>query len=350
MGGNAYMVNLIKQNKNTLNVNATDANFDSTLAATNRMLKQQTLESTLTFNSQDNDTAYFSLSLKNLAGHKFPSGYPSRRAVVLFKVKDQSGNIMFQSGVLNNDYELVNADTYLPHYNVINSPQKVQIYEMVMGDVNGNKTSILERAAVALKDNRIPPKGFTSTHSVYDTVKIVANAYTDEDFNKNSNGDEGTGTDVIHYHVPIYGYSGKLYVEAEVIYQTIPFHFLGELFQDSTPEIEQFKTMFNSSDRTPVVITKDTMSVNVITVKASEIAPFNLIISPNPTTDGFIHLTGVNLRIDNISIYSNDGRLIQDIQNLYQSKYKMQLPLTPGIYYLVINTDKKRYTQKIMRL
>ncbi len=350
MGGNAYMVNLIKQNKNALNVNAPDANFDSTIAATNRMLLHQTLQSTLTFNSQDNDTAYFSFSLKNLAGHKFPSGYPSRRAIVLFTVKDSTGNNMFQSGVLNTDYELVDPDTYLPHYNVINSPQKVQIYEMVMGDVNGDKTSILERAATALKDNRLPPAGFSSSHSVYDTVKIIANAYTDPDFNKNTNGDEGTGTDIIHYHIPIYGYTGKLFVEAQVLYQTIPFHFLGELFQDSTPEIELFKNMFNNSDRTPVVITTDTLSVNVITVNTQNLAPFDLIVSPNPTTNGIIQLTGINLRMESISIYSNDGRLIQQYQNIYQPKYQVELPQTPGVYYVVINTDKKRYTHKMMRL
>lgn len=350
MGGNAYMVKLIKENKNTLNVNATDANFDSTLAATNRLLKQQTLQSTLTFNSQTNDTAYFTLSLKNLAGHKFPSGYPSRRAVVHFKVLDKDGNVYFESGNLDNNYEIVTSSTYQPHYNTITSPQQAQIYEMVMGDVNGNKTSVLERASITLKDNRLPPLGFTSTHSVYDTVKIVSNAFTDPDFNKNSNNEEGTGTDMIHYHVPIYGYNGKLYVQAEVLYQTIPLHFLGELFQDTTPEIEIFKTMFNSSDRTPVVITNDTLSVSVITVGNNQIAPYDLTIYNNPTTNGIVTLSGTNLRIDRVAVYDGLGKLINTINGIYSATAAIDLPDTKGVYYLIIETDKRRYTQKILRL
>lgn len=350
MGGNAYMVNLIKQNKDALNVQAPDANFDSTIAATYRMLKQQTLQSMLTFNSQTNDTAYFTLSLKNLAGHKFPSGYPSRRAVVHFKVLDKDGNVFFESGNLDSNYEIVTSSTYQPHYNIINSSSQAQIYEMVMGDVNGNKTSILERAAIALKDNRLPPAGFTSSHSVYDTVKIVANAFTDPDFNKDSNGEEGTGVDIIHYHVPIYGYSGKLYVQAEVLYQTVPLHFLGELFQDSTPEIETFKNLFNNSDRAPVVISHDTMSVSVITVSGNAIQSYDLLVQSNPTVDGVVKLMGKNLRIHRIAVYDVQGHLISSENNIYQAQTTVELPLEKGVYYLIVETDKKRYTQKILRL
>jgi hypothetical protein len=350
MGANTFMINLIKQNKNTLNVNAPDANFDSTLAATNRLLLQHTLETALTFDSYDNDTAYYSLSLKNLAGHKFPSGYPARRAVVNFKVYDEDEQLIFESGALDANYELVGNDEYLPHYDVIRAPHQAQIYEMVMGDVNGAKTTILERGAIHLKDNRIPPLGFTSAHSVYDTVKIIGNAFTDVDFNKSIDGDEGTGVDVVHYHIPINGYSGKLFAKAEVFYQSIPFHFLGELFQDTTPEIEQFKTMFNNSDRTPVRIAIDTISANVITVGTRGISPFELFITPNPSADGVVNLFGQNLRIDQISVFSADGRLIEQLDNIYQNKYRLELPASPGVYFIAIQTNKKRYTQKIVRL
>ena len=82
--------------------------------------------------------------------------------------------------MLQPDYNLVNENPfYEPHHNIINDSSQVQVYEMVMADVNGNRTTILERAATALKDNRIPPAGFTSTYASYNTVAIVGDASTD---------------------------------------------------------------------------------------------------------------------------------------------------------------------------
>ena len=74
-GGNYYMVNLIKQNKAALNATAPDAGFDSTLAATYRMLTQKTLGVKLFLDSIWMDTAFFRFQITNKAGHKFPSGY-----------------------------------------------------------------------------------------------------------------------------------------------------------------------------------------------------------------------------------------------------------------------------------
>jgi len=41
---------------------------------------------------------------------------------------------------------------------------------MVMADVNGDRTTVLERAASKLKDNRLAPAGFSTTHYTYDTT------------------------------------------------------------------------------------------------------------------------------------------------------------------------------------
>ncbi|MEZ5197654.1 MAG: hypothetical protein R2764_15075 [Bacteroidales bacterium] len=39
---------------------------------------------------------------------------------------------------------------YEPHHDIINDESKVQIYEMVMGNVNYEPTTILERAFVQI--------------------------------------------------------------------------------------------------------------------------------------------------------------------------------------------------------
>src|SRR5690606_38998834 len=100
-GANSFMVRLIKQNKTSLGVTAPDYNFDSTLVAIDKMLTTQTLTATASINSIANDTAYIDVLLHNKAGHKFPSGYPSRRAVVQMVVTKANGDTLFASGLFD---------------------------------------------------------------------------------------------------------------------------------------------------------------------------------------------------------------------------------------------------------
>ncbi|MBK7084529.1 MAG: hypothetical protein IPH53_07620 [Flavobacteriales bacterium] len=41
-----------------------------------------------------------------------------------------------------------------------------------MGDVNGDVTTVLERAASTINDNRLVPQGFSTAHYAYDTTRI----------------------------------------------------------------------------------------------------------------------------------------------------------------------------------
>ena len=157
------MLKLMKQHREQLDIRANDVHFDSTIAQTMRNLQIHSLNSELTHDGFLNDTAYFSLNLRNKTGHKFPSGYPSRRAYVEFVVTNQHGDTVFSSGVLNAEHYLPQEnESYEPHYDVIRTEDEVQIYEMVMGDVNGDVTTVLERAVVPLKDNRLVPRGFST--------------------------------------------------------------------------------------------------------------------------------------------------------------------------------------------
>ena len=120
------MLKILKQNAQELQIAATDQVMDSTIARTERMLQQQTMNLDLTFITFNNDTGYFEVHLENLAGHKFPSGYPSRRAFVEFLVIQDNGDTLFQSGVLQPDYEVAGQNaTYEPHYNIIKQEDQV---------------------------------------------------------------------------------------------------------------------------------------------------------------------------------------------------------------------------------
>ncbi|WP_020537025.1 hypothetical protein [Lewinella cohaerens] len=260
-GANVNMLKLMKDNAAELQISATPQDFDAVITATENMLRFRTMEVALTDLDRTADTAFVALRLTNMAGHKFPSGYPSRRAFVSLVVRTAEGDTLFHSGEYDANYELTGHDaSYEPHYATIRSADQVQIYEQVLGDVNNQKTTVLLRAASALKDNRIPPKGFTQSHAVYDTTRISGEALFDTDFNVNELG-EGSGSDVVYYHIPTLGYLDELDITATVYYQSMPPKWMAEMFAESTPEIDLFVEMFNEAERTPSLVGEDELTM-----------------------------------------------------------------------------------------
>lgn len=263
-GANVSMLKLMKEHRAELKISATEQDFDNVIAATENMLRQRTLQVELTDLERTADTAFLALRLTNLAGHKFPSGYPARRAYVHFIATTMNGDTLFESGAIDNNYELIAHDpAYEQHYTTIRSSNEVQIYEQVLGDVNNQKTTVLVRAASALKDNRIPPKGFRQDHVVYDTTQISGQALFDSDFNVDALG-EGSGSDVVYYHIPTNGYFDPISIQARVYYQSMPPKWMEEMFAESTPEIDRFVDMYNGADRTPAIVGQDTITVGGI--------------------------------------------------------------------------------------
>lgn len=347
VGGNTFMLKLMKDNGTTIDLNASDEVMDSTIARSTRMLQNQTLDLDLTFGTFTNDTAIFHVRLENLAGHKFPSGYPSRRAFIEFLALQQNGDTLFQSGLMQPDYTIAgqNAD-YEPHYNVINSESQAQIYEMVMGDVNNDVTTVLERAYQMIKDNRLTPIGFTTSHAVYDTTQIVGNALTDEDFN--FDGFEGSGTDAVHYHVPLNGYNGTLKVVARMQYQAVPPRYLTEMFQYSTPEIDAFEAMYNAADKSPVLVAADSITnISVITGK-EEVELADLNVYPNPTTNGLIRISGSDAKkIQLVRIYAINGKLISE--SSVSTGKSIQLPKETGVYLVQVSGEFGTVVKRVYR-
>lgn len=260
-GANVFMGRLLKQFGENIGVTATSAQFDTTINRSTRMLQQRTLDLTVEETNRTNDTLFIALKLKNKAGHKFPTGFPSRRAFVELIAIAEGGDTIFHSGKTDPNFNIINENNeFEPHYQIIKTEQEVQIYEMVMGDVNGDKTTVLERGYQHLKDNRIPPDGFTTNHQSYDTTKIVGNAANDPDFNK-EDGSQGTGSDYVHYHIPLNKWYGQIEIVAKVYYQTINQKWLNEMFSHTSNEINIFKSFYNNSNKSPVLVGQKTLTI-----------------------------------------------------------------------------------------
>ncbi len=346
VGGNVTMLNLMKDNKEALGIDADDEAFEETIAATRDMLQRRSLDLDVSLVEESGDTISFAAKITNLAGHKFPSGYPSRRAVLQFVVVTESGDTLFRSGVFDDQWEVNDLDSeFEPHYNVIDDESQVQIYEFVTGDSEGKFTTLLEQAFVGLKDNRIPPRGFFKNHSTYDTVTIVGNALQDEDFNFDQNL-EGAGSDIVHYKIPLQNYSGIVNVYASVYYQPLPPRWLQPMLDSNTPEIASFRSMFEANDNEPILMMSDTIAnLFVNALAADELSDTPVRIYPNPATHGKIDIA-TEKQIQQVSCADNSGR--SDILPFHNGQY--HLPETAGMYYLkILFKDGTQITKKVLR-
>jgi hypothetical protein len=297
--------------------------------------------------ARDLDTVGIDVKLTNLAGHKFPSGYPARRAFVELMVQNAVGDTLFHSGGWNAEYEVNGHNaSWEPHHDVIRSEDQAQIYELVMGDVNGDRTTVLERGKSALKDNRLPPLGFSTGHPSYDTTLIANVPSSDVDFNHYGNGMEGSGTDVVHYRVPMNGYAGQINVTTRVWYQSAPPRYMTEMFTFDTPEITTFRAMYEAAGPAPVLVKEAT--TNDMTVAVDNVRELGVRIFPNPVADGLLRVDGISDRVRSIEVYTIGGQLVGSIVPAGRRQWQVALPQRQATYVVVFGTAAGRLVERVV--
>lgn len=341
-GANSLMLNILNDNKEALGVPATAEDFEASIDATLNMLQFQSLTLSTELVERTVDTLVAEANLRNLAGHKFPSGYPARRLFIHAALYDESGTALWESGEWDDEFFLEDENEgYEPHYDVIRNEDEVQIYEMVMGDVNGDYTSLLERASSKLKDNRLAPLGFSIGHNSYDTTTVVGAAFTDLNFN-HEDGVEGNGGDILQFRVPTDGLSDEVVFVVNAYYQSIPPKFVEELFDYDDPEIAAFQNMYMAADRSPVLVRSSELFVD----------QFVGINEEQEATQFMSHITGTNqLMIDisqkaELSIYTVNGALVQE-ETVTAGKEEVLLTVSGGIYLAVLDIEGKKESLKL---
>ncbi len=134
---------------------------------------------------------------------------------------------------------------YEPHRDVINDQSQIAIYETVLGDVHDNITHILLQGSQYLKDNRIPPAGFTNSKATTIEPQTVPSGVSgDNDFNCVSTG-EGCGIDTVHYQVNIEGQSGPYTVDVRLLYQATQPGFVDGM-HNVGDRVNRFKVMYDA--------------------------------------------------------------------------------------------------------
>jgi hypothetical protein len=186
-----------------------------------------------------------------MAGHKFPTSFPSRRAWLHVTVTDSTGTVVFESGKPNADGSIAGNDAdvdpavYEPHHDVIAAPDEVQIYESIMGDNEGQVTYTLLRGAVYLKDNRLLPQGAGKADLPAD-IAVAGAALDDANF--------VGGSDVVTYLIDVNQAAGPFTLEAELLYDVLAYRFVQDLFGDETDLIERFAAYYAATEKAPLQV------------------------------------------------------------------------------------------------
>ena len=250
VGGNAFMVRMLNRYRVELGVAALPAELAATANATLRQLRDDTARLAVSTPRLDGGRLAFDVEVRNLSGHKFPTGYPARRAWLHVSVHDDGGAVVFESGAIDDAGAIAGNDgdadplMFEPHYERITGPAQVQIYEPILGDPKGVPTTGLLTATQYLKDNRVLPRGFDKATAPAE-IAVRGGAADDADF-------AGEG-DRVRYDVAVPA-GGRYTVEAELRYQSIGYRWAHNLERYDAAEPKRFLSYYKSMSASSSVV------------------------------------------------------------------------------------------------
>jgi len=236
-GGNFLMPRIFNAHRGELGVVALPGELAATAASAEENLATASAVLTLEDVELVDGKVRAEVLVENLAGHKLPTAYPSRRVWIHFTVRNEEGEPLFESGAFQTDGSIAGNDndrdgsTYEPHHRLISDPGDVQIYEPVLGAPEGTVTTVLLTAVTYLKDNRILPVGFDKATAQED-IAVRGAARDDADFTG--------GSDRVAYQVALERGHGPLTITAELWYQPIGHRWAHNLADQDAPEIDRF--------------------------------------------------------------------------------------------------------------
>ena len=242
VGSNFLVVRMLNRFRGELGVEALPSEMEATAKATIRLLEEETATLSITRNEVTAGKLNVEVAIKNLTGHKFPSGYPSRRSWLHVTVRDRQGRTVFESGAVTSKGLIQGNDNdadpakYEPHYDLITSADQVQIYESIIADRNDVPTTGLLTATHYIKDNRLLPRGFDKTTADKD-IGVFGAAMQDDNFTA-----EG---DRIRYALDLPAGAGPFVVSVELLFQPIGYRWAHNLDKYDAAEPKRFVGYYN---------------------------------------------------------------------------------------------------------
>ncbi len=255
VGGNILILSILRDFRESMGITLPVSKFDKTINRTVKQLKQNTGDISIENIVSNNDMLEITVRVRNRAGHKFPTGFPSRRAWIHFMVTDTDGRTVFESGKPDINGDIAGDTTnsasglYESHYEIIDRSDMVQIYESLMRGKDGKVTFTLMNAVGYLKDTRLLPSGFDKQNAGKD-IAVNGAAVEDKNFTE--------GSDDIKYAINITGFKGPFSISARLLYSSVSYPFISDLESDreKSKAVERFMEYYEKADKKPVEISR----------------------------------------------------------------------------------------------
>lgn len=244
VGGNAFVLELLDRHRGELGVEASSESLVRAAAATRRNLAQETASVEVLRAERAGSKLRFDVRVANRTGHKFPAGYPSRRAWLEVEARS-GGRTFFHSGGADERGRIAGVpdERALPHFDRVRDPAEVVVYELRALDPQGKRTTQLSRMASVGKDNRLLPRGWRADGPHAQDTRPVGTE-GDADF--------AGGEDLVHFEIALPPEaSGRIVIYADLWYQTIPPGWADDLRGLAAPEARAFLRMYDAAPPAP---------------------------------------------------------------------------------------------------
>jgi hypothetical protein len=241
-GANFLMLGVLNRYRSDLGVVARPAELDAAATRAKAFLQSSSAAIAVEQAGIEQSRLVAEIGVRNLAGHKLPTAYPSRRVWLRVTLHDGEGRLVFSSGGLEPTGAIAGNDNdqdgtrFEPHHREIRSPGEVQIYEAIMGTPTGAVTTGLLSAVTYLKDNRVLPRGFEKGTAPAD-VAVHGEAVGDADFE--------AGEDRMRYSIDVAGARGPFTLDVQLWYQSIAYRWAQNLKSYSAAEPQRFVAYYD---------------------------------------------------------------------------------------------------------
>jgi hypothetical protein len=249
VGGNARLLDLLAAGGEALGAPGTPEQYRDTARATREQLQGRTAELALEDPRVEDGRLRAEVRVTNRAGHKLPTGFPSRRVWLELEVEGPDGT-WFHSGAPDAQGRVLPPERALrePHHKVLERADQVQVWERVAVNEAGEPTTRVGAMVGTRKDNRLLPLGWSPVGPDAARTGAVGAAAEDEDF--------AGGEDRVALSIPLpEGLApGRHRIRARLHFQTMPPAWVDDLRGGTSPEEQGFVALFDGTPGTSEVL------------------------------------------------------------------------------------------------
>jgi hypothetical protein len=246
VGANGQVLRMIRAGLDWANPGVSAAELDAAAAAADLGARAAVSLELGTPARTDDGALLFTVRVVNSAGHKFPTGYPGRRAWLHVRVVEvATGAVVFESGAA--DPGPSQAGPLLPHQDEVTAADQVPVWEGILVDAAGQPALGPFDAVGWGKDTRLLPAGWSpSGPNAADTAPVGADG--DADFI--------AGSDTVTYRVAGLP-AGALEVEVRVLFLSVPPSVLSALVARGSAASSRLGRLVAASPPSPVELARD---------------------------------------------------------------------------------------------